>query len=170
MKLWIRTRVIGKGTEDDPFRPDLGGLALRYSCVKVGDEAVCRVAGMPDDIKTLAGTTGITVLRDKEALELIRKVNPNADLESVNVYDPELDEVAKANGIDPIKARKEIQKPTAGRSLLSSQERNLISKVSDARGVSCSDLEEDIDKGLKHAYNRALARLRGSVGLRDVYR
>jgi len=171
LKVWIITTIEGDGSEEKPYRPNLWGLNLPYSWIKINDTtALARVSGKPDDIKTLIGTEGVKVLKDSEALDLIRKIYPNADLESFNVYDPELDDIAKRWGYDPTELRKAVQIPIDGRSVLTSQERNVIACLAVKLGVKVGDLEEDVDKGSKHAYNRALARLRGKTGLRDIYK
>ena len=50
MKLWIKTKIVGKGTEDDPKRPYLP-VNLLYSALYLGDECLVRVSGKPEEIK-----------------------------------------------------------------------------------------------------------------------
>jgi len=169
MKLWIKTKIVGKGTEDNPRRPYLP-VNLPYSMLDLGDECLVRVSGKPEDIKKLLNDPNITVLKDEEARAIIKSKNPNADLEDVDVVDIELEELARSEGLDPHEIKRDIQVSTRGRRVLQCQEAHLLRVLAKKKGIDISDIEEHIELGSKHAHNRALARLRGAAGIRDIYK
>lgn len=224
MKVWILTKVIGKGTDEDPRRPylpvnlqyiksfieDLGAAVdadlvelfreneeeyrkkliegleklsdeevrrllrrvcpFTYSMLDLGNECLVRLSGKPEDIKKLIEDPEIKVLKDEEARKIIKSKYPNSDLEDLDVADIELEELAKAEGLDPHEIKRDVQVPTRGRRVLQCQEAHLFRVLAKKKKVDISDIEEHIELGSKHAFNRALARLRGKTGLRELYR
>jgi len=169
MKLWVKTKMIGEGTDVDSRRPCLP-VDLPYSMLDLGDECLVRVTGKPEDLKKLIEDAAVKLLKDEEARKIIRTKHPNSDLEDLDIADVELEELAKAERLDPCGIKRDVQVPTRGRRVLQCQEMHLLRILAKKKGVDLSDLEEDIELGSKHAFNRALARLRGETGLREVYR
>jgi len=174
MKLWIKTKFVGKGTENDPRRPYLP-VNLPYSMLDLGDECLVRVSGKLEETKKLIEDPDITVLKDEEAREIIRSRNPNADLENVDIIDVEIDEIAKENGLNPHEIRRDIQIPTVGKQLLQDQEKHLMTVVSKKLGFSRAywdkvasvhynkkgiDIDRDIRAGYNYAHTFVLDRIR----------
>ena len=169
MKVWIKTDIVGKGTEDDPRRPYLP-VNLPHSMLDLGNECLARVTGKPEDLKKLVEESAIKLLKDEEARQTIKSKHPNSDLEDLDIADIELEELARAEGLDPNEIKRDIQIPTRGKRVLQCQEMHLLRVLAKKKDVDLSDLEEDIELGSKHAFNRALARLREKTGLREVYK
>ncbi|MCD6137941.1 MAG: hypothetical protein J7J91_05055, partial [Deltaproteobacteria bacterium] len=114
MKLLIRTKIVGKGTCEDPRRPYLANQVVPASMIEIGNnECLCRVAGTPEQISAITADPDITQLTDEEARKIIKSKYPNSDLENVDVADPEIDKIAEAQGIDP-KIRADIVIPSRG--------------------------------------------------------
>jgi len=174
MKAWVKTKLEKKvSITGETIRvPYLANQPVRYSVMELGnDECLCRVSGTPEQINTIAADSSVLLLTDKEAKELIKSRNPNSDLENIDVPDAELEELAKVEELNPHEIKRDVQIPTRGRQVLQCQEMHLLRILATKRGVDLSDLEEDIELGSKHAFNRALARLRGRrTGLREIYR
>jgi len=174
MKLWIKTKIVGKGTEDDPRRPYLS-VNLPYSMIDLGNECLARVSSKPEEIKKLLGDQNITVLKDEEARAIIKSRYPNANLENVDVIDIEIDEIAKENGLDPHEIRRDIQIPTVGKQVLQDQEKHLMTVVSKKLGFSRAywdkvagihynkkgiEIDRDIRTGYNYAHTFVLDRIR----------
>jgi len=129
MKVWVKTKIIGTGTGTDPRRPYLSGQDVRYSVIELAnDKCLCRCAGTPEQINTITADADITQLTDEEARKIIKSKYPDSDLENVDVADPEIDEIAKAQGIDP-KIRADLIIPTRGRQVLQDQENYLMAHI-----------------------------------------
>lgn len=154
MKAWVKTKIIGSGNVRDPRRPDLKGLNLTYSMVDLGTEALCRVSGKSLDITKLLLYSDVRELTDDEALTLIKSVNPNADLRNVDIYDDELDEIAKTLGINPIEVRKSVG------SHFHEQEFALIKKIAEKLKVDVSDVESDFKRGKNTAVKEIHRRIK----------
>ena len=166
MKAWIKTKIIGKGTEDDPRRPYLAGQSATISmCEMDADTCLCRVAGTPDQISAITADAEITKLTDEEARKIIKSKHPNSDLENVDVADPEIDEIAKSIGIEP-QARADIRVPTVGRQVLQDQEKHLLSLISERLGLTRDQWDTyakekfgklgiDIDREIREGKNEA---------------
>jgi len=136
MKVWIQTKIIGTGSAEDPKRPYVADQTVDVSMMEIGtNTCLCRVAGTPDQISTITGDTEITQLTDEEARKIIKSKYPNSDIENVDVADPEIDEIAKAQGIDP-KIRADIVVPTRGRQVLQDQENYLMAHICEKIGLT----------------------------------
>lgn len=168
MKLWIKTKIIGTGTDEDPRRPYLPA-STHYSMLDLENECLCRITITPNQLSSIQNDTNIAVLTDDEALQIIKSINQNAELEDVDVADVELEELAKQYGVDPVEEKRTVIVPTRGRRVLQCQEAHLLRVIAKKKSVDISDIEEHIELGSKHAYNRALARIRGEVGGKHLY-
>jgi len=172
MKLWIKTKFEIKEIDGIPHRVPAGvPETLPYSIFEIDDNTcLVRVSGKPEEIKKLLSDPNITVLTDEEARAIIKSKNPNADLEDVDVVDIELEELARSEGLDPHEIKRDVLVPTKGRRVLQCQEAHLLRVLAKKKGIDISDIEEHIELGSKHAHNRALARLRGKTGVKDIYK
>ena len=174
MKIWIKTKMIGKGTESDPKRPYLP-VNLPYSMLDLGDECLVRVSGKPEEIKKLLSDPNITVLKDEEARAIIKSKYPNVDLENADIIDVEIDEIAKEIGLDPHEIRRDIQMPTVGKQILQDQEKHLMTVISKKLGFSRAywdkvagihynkkgiEIDRDIRTGYNYAHTFVLDRIR----------
>jgi len=175
MKKWVRTKIIGSGTKEDPCR---AYIPINVSAVmmEIDDNAcLCRVAGAPDQISKILADAEITQLTDEEARKIIKSKHPNSDLENVDVADPEIDEIARSLGIDP-HIRADIQTPTRGKQLLQDQECYLMAHICEKIGLTKDywdkeaskttkwkrgiDIEDDIKDGWTEAHEFVLKRIR----------
>jgi len=133
MKAWIKTKIV---MAEDLRRPYTADQAVLASMVELeNNECLCRVAGTPDQISTITADTEITQLTDEEARKIIKSKYPNSDLENVDVADPEIDKIAKAQGIDP-KIRADIVVPSVGRQVLQDQENYLMAHICEKIGLT----------------------------------
>jgi len=165
MKAWIKTKIVGDGTEHNPKRPYLP-LELPYSMIELdANTCLARVSGMPNPIQPVLADVEIEEITDADARVIIKSKYPHADLENIDVADIELDEIARAEGLNPDEVRKKIRVATRGKQILQCQEMHLMRVLAAKRGVDLADLEEHIELGYNHAHNQALARLRGSSGI-----
>jgi len=171
MKLWIKTKIVGSGTAEDPRRAYIPTDNINCVMMEIDDNTcLCRIAGHPDEIKTILSDPNITVVTDAEALDIIKSKNKYFELEDLDVTDPELEELARSEGLDPHEIKRDVQVPTRGKRVLQCQEAHLLRVLAKKKGIDISDIEEHIELGSKHAHNRALARLRGAAGIRDIYK
>jgi len=177
MKLWIKTRFIGNGTFENPKKPDLARLEDRshYSALALNEnECLVRVSCKPEDAELLKN---LTILNDDDALEIIKSVNPNAELEDLDVRDIEVDEIAKQLGIDP-KARADVQVPK-GKKVLQDQENHLMALICEKVGMMKQDwdaeaqnsgrwsrgrdIEIDLKRGWADAHEFVLSKIRSKL-------
>jgi len=136
MKAWIKTKIIGTGTEEDPKRPYVAGQTVYVSMTEIdANTCLARVSGTPDQISTITADTEITQLTDEEARKIIKSKYPDSDVENLDVADPEIDEIAKAQGIDP-KIRADIVVPSVGRQVLQDQENYLMAHICEKIGLT----------------------------------
>jgi len=136
MKVWIKTKIIGKGTDEDPRRVYLANQNVVASMAEIDtNTCLCRVAGTPDQISTILVDAEITQLTDKEARKIIKSKYLNSDLENVDVADPEIDEIAKAQGIDP-KIRADVVIASRGKMVLQDQENYLMAHICERIGLT----------------------------------
>ena len=181
MKVWIKTKIIGKGTEGDPKGPYLANQPLSVSMIDLGNGAcLARVAGTPEQISTILADADITQLTDEEARKIIKSKYPNSDLENVDVADPEIDKIAEAQGIDP-KIRADIVIPSRGRQVLQDQENYLMAHICEKilltrdywdteaakttkwkKGI---DIEHSIKDGHAEAHEFVLSRIRSKIAV-----
>ena len=135
MKVWIKTKVVGSGTQEDPKRPYLSeGLAVSAVYLEDGS-CLARVAGMPEQINRLLADEHVSKLTDDEARKIIKSKYPDSDLENVDVADPEVDEIAKSLGLSP-EIRADVVVPSVGRRVLQDQERYILSLISAKLGLT----------------------------------
>jgi len=126
MKAWIKTKfIVGEKGDREPY---LAGLKLDRSLIDLGDKCLCRVAGTPEQISAITADTDITQLTDEEARKIIKSKYPNSDLENVDIADPEIDKIAKAQGIDP-KIRADVVIASRGKMVLQDQENYLMAHI-----------------------------------------
>jgi len=175
MKVWIKTKIIGQGTDGDPKRPYLAGQRVTASMIEIGTGAcLCRIAGTPEQINTILEDTEITQLTDEEARQIIKSKYPNSDLENLDIADPEINEIAKLLGLDP-EIRGDIQIPTRGKQVLQDQENYLMAHISEKLGLTKDfwdteakkskwekgiEIEHDIKEGKIEAHEFVLSRIR----------
>jgi len=178
MKLWIKTGFVGEGTFENPKKPYLAGLEdrLHFTTLALNEnECLVRVSCKPDEVEALKN---LMILNDDEALEIIKSVNPNAELEDLDVRDCEIDEVAKQLGIDP-KARADVQVPEVGKHILQDQENHLMALICERVGITKQDwdmeaqksnrwirgkdIEIDIKSGRSDAHEFVLSRIRSKI-------
>jgi len=179
MKAWIKTKIIGTGSAEDPKRPYVAGQNVDASMMEIdANTCLARVAGTPDQISAITGDTDITQLTDEEARKIIKQKYPNSDLENVDVADPEIDEIAKAQGIDP-KIRADIVVPTRGKMVLQDQENYLMAHICEKIGLTRDywdaeaakttkwekgiDIEHSIKDGHVEAHEFVLERIRKKI-------
>jgi len=175
MKVWIKTKIIGQGTDGDPKRPYLAGQRVTASMIGIDMGAcLCRIAGTPEQINTILEDTEITQLTDEEARQIIKSKYPNSDLENLDIADPEINEIAKLLGLDP-EIRGDIQIPTRGKQVLQDQENYLMAHISEKLGLTKDfwdteakkskwekgiEIEHDIKEGKIEAHEFVLSRIR----------
>ena len=175
MKAWIKTKIIGEGTEDNPRRPYLAGQRVTSSMIEIdGGACLCRVAGTPEQINIILEDTEITQLTDEAARQIIKSKYPNSDLENLDIADSEIDEIAKSLGLDP-KIRGDIQIPTRGKQVLQDQENYLMAHISEKLGLTKDfwdteakkskwekgiKIEHGIKEGKTEAHEFVLSRIR----------
>jgi len=138
VKVWIKTVLEEKKDETGEVTrvPYLANQAVRYSVTELeNNECLCRVAGTPDQISAITADADITQLTDEEARKIIKSKYPNSDLENLDIADPEIDEIAKAQGIDP-KIRADIVVPSVGRQVLQDQENYLMAHICEKIGLT----------------------------------
>jgi len=175
MKAWIRTKIIGKETTNEPKRPYLANQNVVASMIEIdGSTCLCRIAGTPEQINTILEDTEITQLTDEEARQIIKSKYPNSDLENLDIADPEIDEIAKSLRLEP-KIRGDIQIPTRGKQVLQDQENYLMAHISEKLGLTKDfwdteakkskwekgiEIEYDIKEGKIEAHEFVLSRIR----------
>jgi len=163
MKSWIRTSCYWDGTTEANL-PDLGNYEtdreIRYSLAKIDfpTDVLCRVAGPIAKVSAIVATKG--TLTDAEARTIIKRYNPNADLENVDVRDPEIDGILESLGENPQAIRKQVQTPTVGRQVLQDQELNAMKVITRRKGVDISPYEDAIKRGKQAEHEDAMAKLR----------
>jgi hypothetical protein len=179
MKAWIRTKIIGSGTSNDPRRPYTANQVVNFSIIELANnECLCRISGTPAQIDTIKTYIEIIILSDDEARAIIKTKYPNSDLESLDVVDPEVDEIAKAYGLDP-KIRADIQIPSRiGKPLLQEQEHHLLKIISEKIGLTRPvwdkifmmkynklgiEIEDRMLKGRVEDHERILSEIRARV-------
>ena len=176
MKILIQTKIIGTGTDDDARRPYLADQDVPASMIELSDtECLCRVAGTAAQIATILADAEITEHTDEQVQTIIRSKHQDSDLENLDIADPEVDDIAKAQGLDP-HLRADIQMPSRGKQVLQDQENYLLALISTKKGKSkkfwddeasksgkCAkaiDIENDIIDGKGAAHEFVLSRLR----------
>jgi len=176
VKAWIKTKIIGTGTEEDPRRPYLANQSGAVSMMEIdSNTCICRVAGTPDQINVILADPEVTQLTDKEAREIIKSKYTNSDLENLDVADPEIDEIAKSLSLDP-QIRADIQIPTRGKQVLQDQENYLMAHICEKIGLGKDywdaeakktskwtkgiEIESDIKEGKTEAHEFVLSRIR----------
>jgi len=180
MKVWIITNYETRVTDEGIKRmPKIWWDGYRCTHTDIGaDRCLCRVAGTPAQIDTMLVSADITQLTDEEARKIIKSKYPNSDLENLDVADPEIDEIAKAHGIDP-KIRADILIPSRiGKPLLQEQEHYLLKVISEKVGLTRPDwdtifkakynklgieIEEGMLKGRGEDHERILSEIRAKV-------
>ena len=186
MKVWVRTKLeekLDEITEEKIRAPVLANQDVRYSVMELkNNECLCRIAGTPDQISAITADAEITQLTDEEARKIIKSKYPNSDLESVDVADPEIDEIAKSVGIEP-QARADIQIPTVGKQLLQDQEKHLLSLISERLGLTRDqwdtyakekfgklgiDIDREIREGKNEAHENVLNIIREAKKAKDA--
>lgn len=161
MKTWVETEVIGTGTDEDPFRPDLGphdlDPDLRYSMMDRGDgTCLCRVAGPPTKIKDIEQATVPNPQTDDQARTIIKEHHPDSDLENVDVPDPEVDAMLN----NPAEVRSDVQAPTVGNQVLQDQEFHAMQVIANHKGIDISPHKQGIETGRKDEHEEAMKKLR----------
>jgi len=180
MKAWIKTGMKNIGTIEEPENvPDLDGYESKvsYSLMKIifPNEVLLRIAGSKADVEAAKIAVGVTELTDDEARIEIQAIHSESELENVDIADPEIDTIAKTQGLDP-KLRADIQTPTIGKQVLQDQENYLMSHISIKKGMSedwwddeaknsgkwgtGKELEDDVIRGKNEAHELILSRLR----------
>lgn len=150
MKLFISTKMLGTGAEGDYLRPFLADQDVSASMMTLDDGmCVCRVAGDPSAIAIVAPHPDIDVLDDSAALSVMRGKYHECDLENVDIPDPEIDEIAKANGLDP-HLRADIKTPSRGNQVLQDQENYLMAMISTKKGKSKQFWDDEAGKSGKY--------------------
>jgi len=156
MKAWIKTKIIGTGTEEDPRRPYTANQLVSCSMMDLGDGmCLARVAGMPDEIKAITQDAEIIVLTDDEARAIIKSKYPESDLENLDVADIEVDEIAKSLGLNP-KLRADIAVPTRGKQVLQDQENYLMSHICERIGLTRDYWDNEAKKSGKWQYGKQI--------------
>ena len=136
MKAFIQTKIIGAGMGDDPRQPYLADQDVPASMLELPDNnCLCRVAGAPTQIAAILADTAITEQTDEQAITIIQSKHPDSALENLDIADPEIDEIAKANGLDP-QIRADIQIPSRGNQVLQDQETRMMAYISEKKGIS----------------------------------
>jgi hypothetical protein len=175
MKIFIKTKIIGTGTVDDPKRAYTVKQSVPVSMMELdANTCICRIAGTPTQLGVIKTDTEITVLTDDEARAIIKSKYPNSDLENLDVVDSEVDEIAKSQGLDP-SIRSDIQVPTRGNQVLQDQENYLMGlicekmkltkawwdkEVKNGKWATGKELEDDIKDGKSEAHEFVLSRMR----------
>lgn len=175
MKAWIKTSCYFKN-EEEGYLPDLAGYETQVplSLMKINfpTEVLVRVAGSPDVINAIVTAKGS--LTDTEARTHIQNLHPNADLENVDTRDPEVDEIAKSEGLNPDEIRRDVQVPTRGKQVLQDQEQHIMAVVCEKIGLTRDywdaeakkirnrgiDIEHSIKDGRSEEHEFVLSRIR----------
>lgn len=178
MKIWIKTKIIGTGTEKDSRRAYINQTVSVSMMELENNKCLCRVAGTAEQISVIIADVEITELTDEEAQSIIKTKYPNSDLENTDISDLEIDEIAKSHGLDP-KIRADIIIPTRGKQLLQDQENYLMSLICERISLSKDywdtdvakttkwkkgiDIEHDIKDGKGEAHEFVLSKIRDTV-------
>lgn len=179
MKTWIKTKIIGTGTSKDARRPYKANQEVPTSMMELeNNECLCRVAGTPAQISAIVADAEITQLTDEEALIIIKNKHPNSNLENLDISDPEVDTIAKTQGLNQ-KLRADIIIPTRGKQLLQDQENYLMSHICEKIGLTkeCwnteaakttkwkkgKDNEDDVKDGKGEAHEFVLSKIRDKI-------
>ena len=179
MKKLIQTKIIGIGTEDDPRRPYLANQDVPVSMIELPDnKCLCRVAGTPTQITTILADAAIVEQTDAQAIIVIHSKYPDSNLENLDIADPEVDDIAKANGLNP-HIRADIKIASRGKQVLQDQENYLMAQISAKKGKSKQfwdneamksgkylkgiDIERDVLDGRGFAHEFVLSRLRAKA-------
>ena len=150
MKAFIQTKIIGTGTDNDSRRPYLADQSIHASMMELPDsKCLCRVAGTPTQIATILADAAIIEQTDEQANTIIQSKHPDSTLENLDITDPEIDEIAKANGLDP-HLRADIQIPSRGKQLLPSQENYLMAQISTKQRKSKQFWDDEAGKSGKY--------------------
>jgi len=155
MKIWIKTKMVGTGTEEEPRRPYTADQSVMYSSMDLGDEALSRISGTPEQIELIKTDPEITVLTDDEAKTIIKSRYPDSDLENLDVADVEIDEIAKSLGLDP-KLRADIVIPTRGKQVLQDQENYLMSHICEKIGLTRGYWDREVKESGKWQYGKQI--------------
>lgn len=185
MKMFVLVNSTGSGkSEDDAIRPDLPKYIV-YSGTPIDDKFskfVCRITFKEVDRATISDLLSkgkIVALSDDEALNYIKMVNPDSDLENLDVVDIEVDEIAKKLKIDPDDVRRLVKKPTIGKVLLQDQEKEVLKVISEKLGLTKDywdqeakkegykdgkELEDELKRGKNKAHEVILDRIKKKLG------
>ena len=151
MKVLIRTKIIGTGTDDDARRPYLADHNVSASRMELAsNECLCRVAGTPAQVAAILADAAITEQTDEQVETTIHAKHPDSSLENLDIADPEIDELAKTHGLDP-HSRADIQTPSRGKQLLQDQENYLLTMISAKKGKSKKFWDDEAGKSGKWA-------------------
>lgn len=146
MKTWIITKIIGIADSKTGY---VANQDVSISRINMSDTTcLCRVAGTPAQIGTILEDVAITELTDEQARTTIHTEHPDSDLENLDIADPEIDEIAKAQGLDP-HLRADIQIPSRGNQLLQNQENRVIAEISTKKGKSKQFWDDEAGKSGK---------------------
>jgi len=146
MKLWIQTKIIGTGMDEDPIRPYLIDQDISSSMMELlNGKCLCRVAGTPKQIDTILADPDIIKITDEQAKNLIQLKHPNSNLENLDIIDPEIDEIAKILLIDP-HLRADIKIPSRGKQVLQDQENYLMAHISMKKSKSKQFWDDETSK------------------------
>ena len=133
MKTWIKTKLSGTAENLVPY---LANQKIAYSLMILdADTCLCRIAGTPAQIAAILADAEITEQTDEQATAIIQSKYPNSTLENLDIADPEVDEIAKANGLDP-HLRADIKIASRGKTVLQDQENYLMTMISEKKGIS----------------------------------
>ncbi|MCK4527322.1 hypothetical protein KAW18_08110 [candidate division WOR-3 bacterium] len=150
MKIWIRTKIVGAGTEEDARSPYIANQNVPSSMMELlNDECLCRVAGTAVQIATILVDTSITEQTDEQAESTIHTKHPDSNLENLDIADPEIDTIAESQGLDP-HSRADIQTASRGNQLLQDQENYLLAMISAKKGKSKKFWDDEAGKSGKY--------------------
>ena len=147
MKTWIRTKII---EIEGSRRPYCTGQDVLISMMELpNNECLCRAAGTPVQIAIITADAAITEHTDEQAETIIRSKHHDSDLENLDIADPEVDDIAKAQGLDP-HLRADIQIPLRGNQVLQDQENYLLTMISAKKGKSKQFWDDEAGKSGKY--------------------
>lgn len=162
--------------EDGARKAYLANQNILSSIIELDDnKCLCRVSGTQTQINIILSDTVITQQTDEQAQTTIIAKYPDSGLENIDIADPEIDTIAKTQGLDP-HLRADIKIPTRGKQVLQDQENYLMSHISTKKDKSKEfwnneaamsgkypkgiDIENDIIDGKSTAHEFVLSRLR----------
>jgi len=160
MKIYLRTDKIRVSPPNDQqyIGPDLNGYEqdseVRYSVYdeEPGAQFIVCVAAAPAVISNVEGLASVDVLSDDDLETVMATHSPGVTAAGLDVADPEIDGFLSAEGFDPRRVRRAVQRPAYGTAVFQTQEYLAVRTLMRARSIDDPttekyDLEDRFTRG-----------------------